>query len=394
MTLEPGLAEHLLHEGRMAYLLADHDLRVVAGGGDFRLLGPNGAVRPGARVTDLLPELAGDLGSVRDVLSGTTSRHELVLLNRESSDGATTYLDLAVLPWRDGSDRTIGITLLVQDATGSGRREQHIRQQHNELVMLRDRLARQNLELRAANVELGRLDEMKSLFVSVAAHELRSPLASISAYLELLMDGGLGRLTDPQRNALAVVRSSADRLLAITNNLLDATRIESGHLELDLQPIGLADLLERSVAEFRARFESHTQALVLSRETGLPPALCDAKRVAQVVGNLLDNAQKYSPDGTRVTVRLGRAAEPGFLRVSVADEGVGIDPEDRPRLFTRFFRTGRATESEAGGTGLGLFICRSLVESQGGRIGFDSVPGRGSTFWFTVPVDAPGAAND
>jgi Amt family ammonium transporter len=272
-----------------------------------------------------------------------------------------------------------------------GRLEQQVTQHRNELRLLRDQLAKQNLELAATNAELRRLDQLKSEFVSVAAHELRSPLTSIIGYVEILLDEDTDPLTDQQRDFLHVVQRGAHRLQSITNNLLDVTRIETGRVELWLEPTDLPALMESAASEFGPQLEAKAQRLTLRAVPGLPPALCDQVRAAQIISNLLSNANKYTPEGGLIVVSVTQAQEPGFLQVSVADNGVGISPEDAEKLFTRFFRAESARLSRATGAGLGLHITRSLVEQHGGRIWVESEPDHGSTFYVTFPIaDIPG----
>lgn len=388
-VLEAALAAAILDQRRLAYVVADPKLAVQSLGGHTELLLADGAPPP-ADLLALVPELIEADRVAEAVLAGRLPRFDLELANRESPAGTTVYLDLSILPWRDLEGRIGGIVLLAEDATAHGMREQRITQQHNELQLLRHQLGRQNLELGAAVAELRRLDDVKSLFLSVAAHELRSPLASMLAYLEIVLDGEFGALTDPQHRAVAVVQSSAVRLLKITNDLLDVTRIEAGHLEIVLQPTDLVQLVHRVLAEFRLRIESRGQTLRLDCAAGLPLALCDPGRCTQIVANLLENAHKYSPDGGQIQVGLDRAAEDGSLQIVVADQGPGIDPAEASRIFDRFFRSANVADSGTAGAGLGLYIARTLVELHGGRIWIESRPGGGSRFCATLPADDSG----
>jgi signal transduction histidine kinase len=251
---------------------------------------------------------------------------------------------------------------------------------------LQDQLTRQNAELAAANVELRRLDELKSAFVSVAAHELRTPLAPIRGYVEVLLDEDVGRLNDDQREYLETVERSARRLLTLTGNLLDVTRIEAGRVELVLQPTDLSALVKAIAVEYGRQLEGRAQQFTLLIPSDLPPALCDEARAAQIIGNLLSNASKYTSQGGQIVVTVRPAEEDGFIKVSVADTGVGIPVEDQPKLFTRFFRAQSAVLTRASGAGLGLYIVRSLIELHGGRIWFESELGKGSTFYVTFPI--------
>ena len=264
--------------------------------------------------------------------------------------------------------------------------QHQLAQDRNEQRLLREQLARQNLEVAATNAELRRLDSLKSQFVSIAAHELRTPLSSIHGYVEMLLDGDLGQLTEQQRESLEIVERSAGRLMGITRNLLDLTRIEAGKILLVLRPVDLGALVRAVVEEYEPELAERDHRVRVGQPSGLPRALCDEARAAQIVGNLLSNAAKYTLPGGAIHVRLDRDEQEGFLRVSVADEGPGISLEDQQRLFTRFFRGESSRQSGAPGAGLGLHITRSLVELHGGRIGLESQPGAGSTFTVTFPI--------
>jgi signal transduction histidine kinase len=274
----------------------------------------------------------------------------------------------------------------MEDVTEMGKIDQQLAQQRNELRLLRDQLARRNLELAAANAELQRLDELKSLFVSIAAHELRTPLTSAVGYVEILLEEDPDSLTERQREFLEIVQSSHQRLLKITRDLLDITRIEAGRVDLVLQPAALSGLVEAVAAEFRPQLQAKDQRLALCVAPDLSPALCDEARTAQVIGNLLSNASKYTPEGGLITITAATVAEDGFLQVSVSDTGVGISTEDQAKLFNRFFRAKSASLTEASGAGLGLHITRALVELHGGRIWLESELGKGSTFHVTFPI--------
>jgi signal transduction histidine kinase len=290
------------------------------------------------------------------------------------------------VPRRDVTGRIIGLIHIIQDVTEMGQLEQRITQQRNELRLLEEELRGKNMRLEAINSELRHLDDMKSAFVSIAAHELRTPLASITGYLEVLLDGDAGSLTSRQADYLRIIESSARRLLHITHQLLDTTRIEAGRIELLLQPSDLVRLVESVAEEQAPRIDARQQRITLRAEVGLPLALCDTTRTAQILGNLLDNASKYSPQGATITIGLSPAAEEGFIQVAVADQGIGIAEEDCSGLFYPFWRAGSTTLTGIPGAGLGLYIARSLVELHGGRIWFDSLLGHGSTFYVTFPT--------
>jgi signal transduction histidine kinase len=266
-----------------------------------------------------------------------------------------------------------------------GNLEQQLAQSRNELRLLQAELIRQNQQLSAANVELQHLSEVKSSFVSVAAHELRSPLASILGYTEVLLEQDFGELSAKQTEFLQIVQRSANRLLNVSMNLLDANRIETGRIDLLLKPLDLAALIKGCVAEFEVQSRHKGQKLALHTEPDLPMALCDETKTTQIINNLLSNASKYTLRGGKITVNLRQADETGFLLLSVTDTGIGIAPREHKELFGRFFRASNAYQTGAGGSGLGLYITRSLVELHGGRIWVKSELGVGSTFFVTFP---------
>ncbi len=388
------VAQLILQDRKIAYAITDRNLSVVQVSDPMGIFYNRHQASLGRSLLDLVPELVSSEAVLADILTGELPRFELAWVNRETAEGQTLYLTMVILPHRDRTGQITGLVYLIQDVTEMGTIDQQLAQSRNELRLLQDRLARQNLELAAANAELQRLDEMKSTFVSVAAHELRSPLTSISGYVEILLDEEFGPLSDDQREALEIVQRSARRLLTITNNLLDVTRIEAGRVELVLQPTDLPALVETVAAELGPQLEAKAQRLTLRAPPGLPPALCDETRAAQIIGNLLSNASKYTPHGGLITVSLAPAEEEGFLQVSVADNGVGISAEDQTKLFDRFFRAESAHLTQASGAGLGLPITRSLVELHSGRIWYESEPGKGSTFHVTFPIaDRPATAS-
>jgi signal transduction histidine kinase len=383
-----SVAELILADRAIAYAVTDLDLKIVEIGGPVDMLCGRNNVCPGLTLTDLVPELVGSEAVLADILAGRVPRFQLGWVNRESAQGHTIYLNMVILPHRDRAGQVVGLLHVMEDVTEMGRIDQQLAQQRNELRLLRDQLARQNLELAAANAELQRLDELKSQFVSIAAHELRTPLASVVGYVEILLED-VELLTQQQREFLEIIQSSSRRLLEITRNLLDIARIEAGRVDLVLQPVALDVLVEGIAAEFHPQLKAKDQHLTFRAPPDLPLALCDEARTTQIVGNLLSNASKYTPEGGGITVTVSPAAEDGFLRVSVADTGVGISADDQEKLFSRFFRAESAGLTGASGAGLGLHITRALVELHGGTIWLESEPGAGSTFHVTFPIADP-----
>jgi signal transduction histidine kinase len=386
LTAHPTHLRVLVDRG-ISYAATDCDLRVVEvdGAPDYFAGGPEAWL--GRSLLDLVPELIGSEAALAEVLAGEAPRFQLPWVNRDRPDGETSYCTLVILPRYDESGRIAGLLRIEQDVTEMGALEQQLMQQRNTLRLLERTLRAQNAQLAAANAELRRLDEAKSAFVSVAAHELRTPLASISGYVEMLLDGDAGALGERQAEYLRIVDGSAQRLLTITRDLLDAARIEAGRMELVLRPERLEEVVREVLTELLPQFEGRGQTVTLHVAAGLPPALIDRGRAAQVFANLIGNAGKFGPPGSaiRIDVRPD-PADAAWLRVGVSDSGPGIPAEDQERLFRPFERGGPLASRAEAGFGLGLYISKSLVELHGGRLWVVSAPGSGASFFATFPA--------
>jgi signal transduction histidine kinase len=225
-----------------------------------------------------------------------------------------------------------------------------------------------------------RLERMKSDFVAAASHELRSPLTSIKGFAELM--GRSGDLTERQREATDIIRASTDRLVGLVDDLLEVARIEAGRVSVEPRPIALAPLVEETARLLAPRLEGKRQAVEVDVAADLPPVLADPRRVRQILENLLANAHLYTGDGGRVEVRARSVA--GAVEIAVADTGRGMSAEELEHAFDRFFRGERAGMLVPG-TGLGLWIVRSLAELQGGSVEAATEIGRGSTFTVRLP---------
>lgn len=226
--------------------------------------------------------------------------------------------------------------------------------------------------------------QMKNEFVSTVSHELRTPLTSIKGYIDLILDGEAGEVNEIQQEFLSIVKENSDRLVELINDMLDISRIESGRIVLKVQPLDVAERVEGAVNTFRAVTDQQGRTIHVNVPDDLPKAAGDPDRVGQVLINFISNAIKYSPEGGDVHVRA--SADGTRVRVGISDEGIGIEPEDQARLFTKFYRVDSSLTREIGGTGLGLSICKSIIELLGGEVGVESEPGSGSTFWFTLPL--------
>ena len=235
--------------------------------------------------------------------------------------------------------------------------------------------------------ERRRVDRIRRDFVANASHELRTPLTSIRGFVEALEDGGLDE-RDTAKRFLSRIRANADRMAALVDDLLELSRLESGAQPSSSEPLDGSAVAADVIASF-AKIASRKSIALLAVPAETPPVSGDSDRLRRILEHLVDNALKYTPDGGRVTLRVGSSGE-GAL-IAVEDTGPGIAAEHLPRLFERFYRVDTARSRELGGTGLGLSIVKHLAESMGASVRVTSVPGEGSRFEIHLPVRAQAA---
>jgi signal transduction histidine kinase len=234
-------------------------------------------------------------------------------------------------------------------------------------------------ELRSAYRRLRVVDRMKNEFLSMTSHELKTPLTPVRSFLQLMESGRLGRITEKQREALEVISNGVDRLENSINKLLQISRLEFGKIKMKMRDLRLSDLIQSTVEKMglMARQKGIT---LTHRVEELPQVRGDEEQLAEVISNLLDNAIKFTPEGGRVTVEAKR--DRNRILVAVTDTGIGIAKKDIPKLFTKFFKA----DYSAPGVGLGLSACKKIIQAHGGRIWAVSELGKGSTFFFTLPL--------
>ena len=224
-------------------------------------------------------------------------------------------------------------------------------------------------------------DEVKSTFISVISHELKTPVALIKGYADTLLRKDACWEPDMMQESLTVIVEEADRLNNLIDNLLDASRLQAGALPFEVDQVALDALAERVASRFRTQTRIHE--IVVRFPPNFPVVEGDPGRLEQVLNNLLSNAIKYSPDGG--TIEISGRPSPSEAIVTVSDHGVGVPFEEQSRVFDRFFRGARERDQRTPGAGLGLYLARAIVQAHGGRIWVESDPGEGAAFSFTVP---------
>jgi signal transduction histidine kinase len=231
-------------------------------------------------------------------------------------------------------------------------------------------------------------ERLKDEFIGIAAHELRTPVAVLKGYAQMLLiqtaRGKGPALVDWQVEALHSIDQGTVRLVELIEDLLDVTRLQAGRLELRSEPIDLVALTKRVIARLQMTTEQHMLSLNSSLDSLVITA--DPRRLEQVLGNLISNAVKYSPEGGPVELRISEEPGQGTALLCVHDHGIGIPKEQQVHIFERFVRASNTNTYGIGGTGLGLYLSRELVERFGGHIWFESSEGEGSTFFISLPL--------
>jgi len=249
-----------------------------------------------------------------------------------------------------------------------------------------ERLGRRARELEADNEKLADLNRMKDVFLSTASHELKTPLSSVIAYAELL-DDHEGKLTREQaREFVGRLRSEAQRLLGLIDDILDLSRLESGKMALRSRRTDLAATARAALETVRPLGAKHGVELRSDLAPGLAPQMLDEVKIRQVIVNLLVNAVKFSPRGSAVTLRTRE--DETFVRLEVCDDGPGVSPDEATHIFELFGQGATMAEGKSVGVGIGLHLVKRITELHGGHVGVISTPGSGSTFWVRLPIPA------
>jgi PAS domain S-box-containing protein len=368
---------------------------VAARDGRLLLFNPAATRIFGRGITDTLPDRWSDTYGVQNAATGEgTAVDDLPLVRAirgEASDSVElvirhgehdrrAHIESTGRPLLDASGEVYGGMVVIHDVTAAKEAKEALKQKNEELTQAYfelDRSRKQQLEL-------------KDQVLSHVSHELRTPLNAAAQFVTILKRGLAGPLQAQQQELVEDIERNLKQLRTMIADLLDTTRAESGKLTVKIQRLALQDAVADVLRTMHSTAADRGISLTADVPADLPPVAADPARVRQVLTNLTDNAQKFTPAGGSVTVRARMfEADPLFVCVSVIDTGRGIDPAEHQRIFSRLAQVDQPLSDDSStrkGLGLGLFICREIVRRHGGDIGVESELGAGSTFYFTLPI--------
>lgn len=255
----------------------------------------------------------------------------------------------------------------------------------NELnKSLQRRIDEATKELRFSNRQLQRLDEAKNEFISMASHQLRTPLTSIKGYLDMMLEGDLGKISPTQRAVLREAFSSSERMVRLINDFLNVSRLQTGKFTIDKQSVDIAQILRDEVSLLKVVADQRSVEMVLKIDKKIPSLAVDSEKIRQVMLNMIDNAIYYSNPHKKVVITLKSSGK--MIEFSVKDSGIGVPKSEQANLFGKFFRGTNAKKRRPDGTGVGLFLAKKVILSHDGEMIFESEEGKGSTFGFRLPV--------
>ena len=255
----------------------------------------------------------------------------------------------------------------------------------NELnKSLQRRIDEATKELRFSNRQLQCLDEAKNEFISMASHQLRTPLTSIKGYLDMMLEGDLGKISPTQRAVLREAFSSSERMVRLINDFLNVSRLQTGKFTIDKQSVDIAQILRDEVSLLKVVADQRSVEMVLKIDKKIPSLAVDSEKIRQVILNMIDNAIYYSNPHKKVVITLKSSGK--MIEFSVKDSGIGVPKSEQANLFGKFFRGTNAKKRRPDGTGVGLFLAKKVILSHDGEMIFESEEGKGSTFGFRLPV--------
>lgn len=333
------------------------------------------------------------------IVDGLDQGDKLRQLLRKYNIGCLSHL----MSIKGNAKESVGILLLGDKSSGNPYNRQDAKTLEivaNELVIaiqnalrfeeiekfnitLQQKVDAATTELRQANEKLKALDATKDEFISMASHQLRTPLTAVKGYLSMVLEGDVGKVDDNQKPMLTQAFNSAQRMVYLIADLLNVSRLKTGKFVIESHPTQLADVVEGELAQLTETAKAHKLHLVYNKPANFPMLNLDETKTRQVIMNFVDNAIYYTPAGGTVTIELKDTGT--SVELTVTDTGIGVPRSAQPHLFSKFYRADNAQKARPDGTGLGLFMARKVIAAQGGSIIFRSIEGKGSTFGFSFP---------
>ena len=226
---------------------------------------------------------------------------------------------------------------------------------------------------------------LKTEFIQIVSHQLRAPLSNLNWAIDFIFSGKLDHIEEKYAQYIDIIKENSKRMTELIDDLLMAAKIEKGKVGFQKEKVSLEKIISEVISEFAPLSEASNVKIFFEKEKKIPEILCDPKKIKLAIENLLDNAIRYSKQKGEVRIKLRK--KDGEVYFEIKDQGVGIPKEDQKYIFEKFFRSENALKSQTEGTGLGLFITKGIIEQSGGKIGFISKENKGSTFWFTLPIN-------
>lgn len=249
---------------------------------------------------------------------------------------------------------------------------------------LEQRIDAATKELRASNAQLQKLDEAKDEFISMASHQLRTPLTSIKGYVSMLMDGDVGAVTKEQKHLLQEAFMSSERMVRLISDFLNVSRLQTGKFIIDKHTVDLAKIVGQEVDALAPTAKAHGMTFTYKKPKNIPEMELDEGKIQQMIMNFCDNAIYYSKEGSKINVNLSVVDHQ--VEFTVKDTGIGVPAAEQEQLFNKFFRATNARKQRPDGTGVGLFLAKKVIDAHNGKIVFSSAEGKGSTFGFRLPI--------
>jgi len=251
-------------------------------------------------------------------------------------------------------------------------------------VHLQQRINAATAELRSSNTQLRHLDKTKDEFLSMASHQLRTPLTSVKGYLSMVLEGDAGKVSESQKQLLGEAFASSERMVHLIHDFLNVSRLQTGKFMLELHPFDLVNLVEEEVKSLVRTAETRNMKLAFTKNIDSLMLTIDENKIRQVVMNFIDNALFYSHDDSVITIDLKQIDDQ--VEVRVIDTGIGVPKGEQSQLFSKFYRASNARKQRPDGTGVGIFLAKKVITEHGGTVIFDSEEGKGSTFGFSLPI--------